>query len=123
MKEIRKREKEIEREKKNIVETICNDRDCPLHGKLKTRGRSFYGIVKKKFPRRVVIGFERMIYNPKYERYSSSKTKLHARIPKCMENSVNVGDYIQIKECRSLSKIMHFVVIDIIKKNKNGDIK
>ena len=34
-----------------------------------TRGRTFKGTVIKKFPKRVVIEFERMVYIRKYERY------------------------------------------------------
>jgi small subunit ribosomal protein S17 len=93
----------------------CNDRDCPFHGKLKTRGRIFNGIVVSKHDRRVAIEFERMIYVSKYERYARSKTKMHARLPNCLKNGINVGDLIKIQECRQLSKIINFVVIQKIK--------
>ena len=97
------------------VSTECNDVTCHIHGHLKARGRFFEGTVTKKFPRRVVIGFERMIYVKKYERYAKSKTKIHARLPMCMEHDIKVGDYILVQECRPLSKIIHFVVIKKIK--------
>ena len=105
------------RKKQALVETekSCQDRDCPFHGKLKTRGRIFKGTVIKKFPRRIVIEFERMIYVRKYERFTKAKTKLHARISKCFEDQIKVGDYVKIKECRPLSKIIHFVLIEKIK--------
>jgi len=96
-------------EKENIVrtsgseETIC------------TRGRVFEGRVIKKFPKRVVIAFERMIYVKKYERYSKSRTKIHARLPEKLENEINLGDLISVQECRPLSKIIHFMVIKKIK--------
>ncbi len=93
----------------------CNDKNCPFHGNLKTRGRVFKGKVVRKFPRRVTIEFERMVYFRKYERYAEMKTKIHARLPECMEKNVNVGDVIKVKECRPLSKILHFVVIEKIK--------
>ncbi len=96
-------------------ETICNDRDCPFHGKLRTRGRVFEGIVIKKFNRRVAIELERMIYIRKYERYAKSKTKIHARLPECMENLIDLGDTIKVKECRPLSKIIHFAVIEKVR--------
>ena len=89
----------------------CNDKYCPIHGRTSTRGRSFKGKVIRKFPKRVVIEFERTIYIKKYERYSKRKTKLHARLPECMFNEINLGDYIEIKECRPISKIIHFIVI------------
>ncbi|MCX6746849.1 MAG: 30S ribosomal protein S17 [Candidatus Pacearchaeota archaeon] len=103
------------KEEKEIVTTICNDKRCHIHGGLKTRGRIFEGRVIKKFPKRIVIEFERMIYNKKYERYSKSRTKIHARLPICIENDIQIGDLIMIQECRPLSKIIHFVVIKKIK--------
>ena len=83
-----------------------------------TRGRSFKGTVIKKFPKRVVIEFERTIYIKKYERYSKRKTKLHARLPDEMTKDVNIGDYIEIMECRPLSKIVHFIVVRKVNKEE-----
>jgi ribosomal protein S17 len=80
-----------------------------------TRGRIFEGTVTKKFPKRIVIEFERMIYVRKYERYARLKTKLHARLPDSMEKEINIGDLVKVHECRPLSKIIHFVVIEKIK--------
>jgi len=102
-------------EKEKIVGTMCNDKDCPVHGNLKVRGRTFEGKVIKKFNKRIVIEFERMIYVKKYERYKKSKTKIHARLPVCMEKEINIGDLIKVQECRPLSKIIHFVVVQKIK--------
>ena len=93
----------------------CQDKKCPIHGNLKTRGRTFQGYVIKKFPKRIVIEFERTIYVRKYERYMKKKTKLHARLSQCFEEKINVGDYVKIMECRPLSKIIHFVVIGKVK--------
>ncbi len=89
----------------------CEDKFCPLHGKTSLRGRTFRGKVIRKFPKRVCIEFERVFYIKKYERYAKRKTKLHARLPDCMADGVNIGDYIEIKECRPISKIIHFVVV------------
>jgi small subunit ribosomal protein S17 len=100
---------------KEIAEAKCNDRNCHIHGNLKTRGRVFKGKVIKKFPKRVVIEFERMIYIKKYERYQKGKTKIHARLPSCMEAEIQVGDYIKVQECRPLSKLVHFVVLGKVK--------
>jgi len=100
---------------KETVVTSCHDVDCPIHGNLKTRGKTFQGAVIDKKQKRIAIEFERMIYLRKYERYAKSKTKLHARLPTCMEKEINVGDLIRIRECRPLSKIIHFVVIEKIK--------
>jgi small subunit ribosomal protein S17 len=95
-------------EKTNLKE--CKDKCCPIHGNISLRGRSFRGKVIKKFPKRAVIEFDRTLYVPKYERYSKRKTKLHARLPECMANDINLGDFIEITECRPISKIIHFIV-------------
>ena len=81
-----------------------------------TRGRIFQGIITKKFPTRVVIEFERTIYLQKYERYFKKKTKLHASLPKNLD--VKIGDLVKIQECRPLSKIIHFIVIEKIKSSE-----
>ena len=81
-----------------------------------TRGRIFQGIITKKFPTRVVIEFERTIYLQKYERYFKKKTKLHANLPKNLD--VKIGDLVKIQECRPLSKIIHFIVIEKIKSSE-----
>ena len=97
------------------VQNRCEDKDCPIHGYLKARGRSFKGKVIRKFPKRVAIEFERIVSVRKYERYYIKKTRIHARLPDCMKNDINIGDYIEIRECRPLSKIIHFVVVNKIK--------
>lgn len=109
-------EKNIDgKSKKKPAGAVCNDRDCPVHGNLNTRGRTFEGLVMKKFPRRISIEFERMVRIRKYERYARFKTRIHARLPKCMEDCINIGDLIKVRECRPLSKIIHFVVVEKIK--------
>jgi len=104
-----------EKKKVELAEAVCNDKDCPVHGKLKIRGKTFDGKVIRKFHKRITIEFERMIYVKKYERYKKSKTKIHARLPVCMEKEINIGDLIKVQECRPLSKIIHFVVVEKIK--------
>jgi len=74
--------------KKEIENVICKDKDCPFHGNLKVRGKTFKEI---------------------------SKTKIHARLPKCMEKEIHKGDFVKIRECRPLSKIIHFVFVEKLK--------
>jgi len=99
---------------KQKVET-SKEENIKLARAVKTRGRFFEGKVTKKFPKRVVVEFEGVIYIRKYERYAKSRTKIHARLPDALENKINVGDYIRVQECRPLSKIVHFLVIEKIK--------
>lgn len=102
------KKKQEDKKEKNID---CKDVKCPIHGHAKLRGRTFRGTVIKKFEKRVVIGFERTVYIRKYERYAKAKTKLHARLPDCLNQMINVGDYIEIRECRPLSKIIKYIVV------------
>jgi len=113
---------------KNIAVALgtCNDADCHIHGGLKTRGRIFEGKVIRKFHKRITIEFEKTIFIRKYERYKKSRTKIHARLPTCMKDSINIGDYIRVQECRPLSKIIHFAVIEKIRdadKSAEGSVK
>ncbi len=78
-----------------------------------THGRTFEGFVVKKFATRVVVEFERTVYVRKYQRFYKKKTRLHARLPTGLH--VEVGDYIRIRECRPLSKIIHFLVIEKVR--------
>jgi small subunit ribosomal protein S17 len=121
-----KQEKKIEREKKidkEVKISECKDKKCPFHGELSLRGRIFRGNVIKKFPKRIVIEFERTIYIRKYERYLKAKTKLHAHLPDCLAGEINLGDYVEIQECRPLSKIISFVVTKKIRSSDNENIK
>ena len=93
----------------------CSDLQCPVHGELSARGRIFEGSVVRKLPRRIAIEFERTVFIKKYERYAKKKTRVHARLPDCMKQ-VEIGDYVRVRECRPLSKIIHFVLIEILRK-------
>lgn len=90
----------------------CADKKCPFHGSeaVKLRGRTFEGEVITKLPGRVKIQFDRFLYDRKYERFDKRRTKLHARLPDCLKEQIQIGDWIQITECRPLSKIIHFIV-------------
>ncbi|MEM4181674.1 MAG: 30S ribosomal protein S17 [Candidatus Pacearchaeota archaeon] len=81
------------------------------------RGRAFKGEVIKKFDGRVVIFFERFFFVPKYERYEKRKTVIHARLPNELKD-IEIGDIVEVKECRPLSKMIHFVVTKKIRGKK-----
>ena len=95
------------KKRKNGIE--CEDR-CPYHGNVSVRGRRFEGTLAKIVGQRAVIELERIIYYPKFERYARMKSKLHAHVPKCLIKEIKLGDYVEIGECRPLSKIIHFVL-------------
>ncbi|MBS3088313.1 30S ribosomal protein S17 [Candidatus Pacearchaeota archaeon] len=97
-------EKQIEKKESNLVKTS-----------LPSRGRTFEGIVTRKFPKRIAIEFERTIYIQKYERFAKTKTRIHARLPDELADQIQIGDLVQVRECRPLSKIIHFIVVKKIK--------
>lgn len=101
----------MKKEKKMEEAIICKDVECPMHGELSARGRIFEGTVIRKFPKRIAIEFERVVFIRKFERYAKKKTRIHARLPDCMKD-VQVGDYVKVRECRPLSKMIHFVLIE-----------
>ena len=87
-----------------------------------SRGRSFEGIVVKKFPKRVVIEFERVLYAKKYERFYKRTTRIHSYLPSDIR--VELGDLIRVQECRPLSKLIHHVVIAKVKSSSiNQEVK
>ncbi len=119
----KKKNTERKMEKKKEEKISCADQFCPIHGKnkAKLRGRTFQGKVIRKFPGRITLSFERVLHDRKYERYEKRTTKLHARLPDCMKEDINVGDYIEIAECRKLSKIIHFIVTKLIRKEGKNE--
>ena len=92
-------------------EKECSDRYCPYHGSVHVRGRIFTGkVVSTKMNRTIVIKRDYAFYVPKYQRYERRNSSLAAHLPSCFD--VKVGDVVKIGECRKLSKIVSFVVIE-----------
>lgn len=89
----------------------CEDKNCPFHGSLKIRGKSFTGFVRSsKMNRSAVIEWERTKLIRKYERYLKRKTRVVAHNPTCI-NAVE-GDVVKIFECRPLSKRKNYVIVE-----------
>jgi small subunit ribosomal protein S17 len=96
-------------------EQKCADKNCPVHGGVKPRGRSFTGTVASdRMSKTVVVSWVRRTYNRKYERYENRISKLNAHNPECM--SAKKGDLVRISETRPLSKTKHFVITQMVGK-------
>jgi len=94
-------------------EKECDDPRCPFHGSLPVRGKVLEGIVvSTKAPKTVIVERHYLHYVPKYERYERRHSRIAAHKPDCID--VKVGDRVKIAECRPLSKLKHFVVIERI---------
>ncbi|MAE42851.1 30S ribosomal protein S17 [Candidatus Woesearchaeota archaeon] len=95
----------------------CEDSNCPFHGSLKCRGRTFTGtIVSGKMQKTVTMEWEWKNYIRKYERYEKRRGRIKAHNPACI--NAKEGDIVKIMECRPLSKSKNFVVVEILGKEK-----
>jgi small subunit ribosomal protein S17 len=92
-------------------EEVCNDVNCPFHGKLRLRGRILDGrIVSDRMQKSVVVTIEYTRYYPKYERYARMNSRITAHNPPCI--AARRGNKVRIAECRPLSKTKSFVVVE-----------
>lgn len=100
--------------KVEVPKEKCNDINCPFHGKLTLRGRTFNGtIIKANMHKTITMQWDRLFYIPKYERYEKRISRLKAHVPECIK--VNVGDKIKVMETRPISKTKKFVIIEVLK--------
>lgn len=89
----------------------CEDKHCPFHSGFKVRGKLFKGKVSKiSSPRTAQVEFLRLLYLQKYERYEKRKSRIHVHDPPCID--IKLGDKVKIMECRPISKMKNFVIIE-----------
>jgi small subunit ribosomal protein S17 len=92
-------------------EGTCEDDNCPFHGSLPIRGRTFEGEVEStKLEKTAVVSWEYAEHLPKYERYERRNTRVTVHNPLCL--NVQEGERVRIAECRPLSKTKKFVIIE-----------
>jgi len=104
-------EEKMKKEEKTQTTSRCTDQNCPFHGSLSVRGRSFTGtVVSDRMSKSVTVQWERAVFLPKYERYERKWSKVKAHNPECL--NVKMGDKVKIMECRPISKTKHFVVVE-----------
>ncbi len=94
-----------------VPTATCEDRHCAFHGGLKVRGREFVGLVKKTGAQKTaVIGWDRLNYLEKFQRYERRSSRLQVHNPSCI--NAKVGDKVRVVECRPISKTKSFVIIE-----------
>lgn len=75
----------------------------------KTGGKVLKGtVVSDKMKDTITVKVEAYEKHPKYGKFLRSQKKFKAHSP---ENTFKVGDVVEIKECRPISKDKHFIVI------------
>jgi small subunit ribosomal protein S17 len=93
----------------------CKDKNCPEHGELATRGAVLDGtVVSDKMQGTVTIKRTYIVKVAKYDRFKRRHSNIKAHSPPCI--NAKTGDRVKIAECRPLSKTVHFVVIEKLKK-------
>ncbi len=96
-------------------EKTCDDKNCPFHGSLKVRGRTFTGtVVSDKMQKSISVQWPVRKFNKKYERFELRRTKVKAHNPPCI--NAKTGETVKIIETKPISKTKNFVVVEIIKK-------
>jgi small subunit ribosomal protein S17 len=77
---------------------------------MESRGRVLSGVVvSDKADKTISVKIERKVKHPKYGKVIKRSTKVHAHDE---NNSAKVGDFVNIQECRPISKLKSFVLID-----------
>lgn len=96
-------------------EKVCEDPKCPFHGTLPVRGKVIEGVVVSSKAQKTAIVEQHYLHLiPKYERYERRHSRIAAYNPECI--AAKEGDKVKIAECRPLSKIKHFVVVERVGK-------
>ncbi len=68
-------------------------------------------VVSDKMQKTIVVLIERKVKHPKYGKIIKRRTKLHAHD----ENQVSkIGNTVKIRECRPLSKMKSWVLVEVI---------
>jgi len=97
----------------------CSDKNCPFHGSLHLRGRVLDGVViSAKMDKTAVVHRDYQLYVPKFKRYERRHSHISAHNPPCL--SVKEGEKVRIAECRPLSKIVSFVVVEKLEEKRGG---
>lgn len=71
-------------------------------------------VVSNKMEKSIVVIIERFVKHPIYGKFIKRTTKLHVHDE---NNNSKVGDFIEIKECRPLSKTKSWILVRVIKKS------
>lgn len=68
-------------------------------------------VVSDKMDKSIVVLVERMVRHPVYGKFIKRSKKMHVHDA---ENTCRVGDVVQIKECRPLSKTKSWELVKVV---------
>lgn len=69
-------------------------------------------VVSAKMDKSITVQFERRIKHPLYGKYINRRTRLHAHDE---NNECNMGDQVVVQECRPISKIKSWRLVEIVR--------
>lgn len=85
----------------------------------KTVVRSKQGsVVSNKMDKTISVLIERKVKHPLYGKFMKKSTKLHVHDE---NNECGMGDIVQIKECRPISKSKSWTLLRVVEKYENAD--
>ena len=83
---------------------------------IRTRGAVLEGrVVRDRGKKTVVVQRDLVRFVPKYERYVRTRSKIAAHNPEPI--GAKVGDWVQIAECRKISKTKAWIVTKVLRKS------
>jgi len=82
---------------------------------IKTRGAVLEGkVVRDRGKKTVIVQRDLVSFVPKYERYIRKRSKIAAHNPESID--AKVGDWVQIEECRKISKTKAWIVTKVLRR-------
>ena len=85
------------------VKTLLNDKIRTLQGR----------VVSDKMEKSIVVAIERFVKHPIYGKFIKRTTKLHVHDE---NNECGIGDVVEIRECRPLSKTKSWTLVRVVEK-------
>ncbi|HDS84370.1 MAG TPA: 30S ribosomal protein S17 [Phycisphaerales bacterium] len=70
-------------------------------------------VTSKRGDKSITVQIDYLVKHPKYGKYIRRRTKLGVHDPK---NQAGVGDIVDIAECRPVSKMISWRLVNIVKK-------
>ncbi|AJR07321.1 30S ribosomal protein S17 [Photobacterium sp. BZF1] len=70
-------------------------------------------VISDKMDKSIVVAIERKVKHPIYGKYITRTTKLHAHDE---NNECGLGDTVEIRECRPLSKTKSWTLVRVVEK-------
>jgi len=75
-------------------------------------------VTSNKMDKTITVLIERKVKHPLYGKFMKKSTKLHVHDE---NNECGMGDVVQIKECRPMSKSKSWTLVKVVEKSENAD--